>query len=439
MDVDKDTIFALSSGQGKAGVAVIRLSGSHTRFVFETITHFKLPRPRHAYLRKLYAADNSVIDSALVLFFESPYSFTGEDCAEFHIHGGRAVVQALLNCLSGFEKCRLAQAGEFTRRALKYGKIDLLQAEALADLIDAETEAQRDLAIKGQSGRLRREIEDLKQTLLDCMALVEASIDFSDEGDVTPELTSYIQQIVDSAQERLKKLIIGYDTSERLRRGLRVVLSGPVNAGKSTLINALAGRDVAIVSHIPGTTRDQIEVHLDLNGWPVTIIDTAGLRETSDEIEIEGIRRRSEAVAQADIVLNLCPIGEKHTSIISIDSDALHINIITKTDSAPYLNTEYLGISAKTGLGLDALLERLTLEAQRLMRIGDTPVVAHLRQKNGLLNAVNALDKCKDVITFPELLAEELRYISLTLSTLIGTVDNEDVLSQIFSRFCIGK
>jgi tRNA modification GTPase len=436
MSTAQDTIFALSSGQGRAGVAVIRVSGSQTRFIFETITKLDTPMPRHAYLRHLFDKSDKLIDSALVLFFENPKSFTGEDCAEFHIHGGRAVIKAFLGCLAEFEGCRLAEAGEFTRRALLNGKIDLLGAEALADLIDAETESQRDLAIKGQSGRLRNEIEDLRQSLLDIMAFVEASIDFSDEGDVTPDLAGHIKQVIDSAKERLNTLIAGYEASERLRRGLRVVLTGPVNAGKSTLINALAGRDVAIVSHIPGTTRDQIEVHLDLKGWPVTIIDTAGIHETSDEIEIEGIRRASHAVSQADIVLNLSPIGTEHNII---DSSTFQINIVTKVDSEAVQNSDNLSISAKTGFGLDVLLQRLTIEAERLMKIGDAPAVTHLRQKTGLLRSLEALQRSEAVIDIPELLAEELRFISVTLSAIIGAIDNEDVLGQIFSRFCIGK
>ncbi len=435
----QDTIFALSSGQGKAGVAVIRVSGTNTRFVFETITKLSLPKPRHAYLRQLHDKSGNIIDSALVLLFDNPHSFTGEDCAEFHVHGGRAVVKALLGCLASFENCRLAEAGEFTRRALLNGKIDLLGAESLADLIDAETEAQRDLAIKGQSGRLRREIEDLRQGLLDAMSLVEAGIDFSDEGDVSPELTTYIEKVIDSAKERLKHLIDGYGASERLRRGLRVVLAGPVNAGKSTLINALAGRDVAIVSHIPGTTRDQIEVHLDLNGWPVTVIDTAGIRETNDEIEAEGIKRAVQAMSQADIVLSLSPSQTKHISDERLDSLPLQINIVTKADLQTDCNSKNICISVKTGSGLNTLLQRLTIEAERFMKIGDAPAVTHLRQKQGLTNAYNLLHQCGSVIQIPELLAEDLRYVSSTLNSIIGTIDNEDVLGQIFSRFCIGK
>jgi tRNA modification GTPase len=436
MSIDQDTIFALSSGQGRSGVAVIRVSGKKTRFVVETIAKLNAPKSRHAYLRQLSDKSGKLIDSALVLFFENPKSFTGEDCAEFHIHGGRAVIKAFLGCLAEFEGCRLAEAGEFTRRALLNGKIDLLGAEALADLIDAETEAQRDLAIKGQSGRLRNEIEDLRQSLLDIMAFVEASIDFSDEGDVTPDLAGHIKQVIDSAKERLQCLIDGYDASERLRRGLRVVLVGSVNAGKSTLMNALAGRDVAIVSHIAGTTRDKIEVHLDLKGWPVTIIDTAGLRETLDEVEVEGIRRSLEAAEQADIILNLSPVGVQHTII---DSSALRINITTKVDSEAVQNTHSISISAKTGFGLDELIQRLTVEAELLMKIGDAPTVTHLRQKTGLCRSLEALQRSETVIDIPELLAEELRFISVTLSAIIGAIDNEDVLGQIFSRFCIGK
>ncbi len=438
MSANQDTIFALSSGQGRAGVAVIRVSGTQTRFVLETITKLSNPEPRHAYLRALFNKSGNLIDSALVLFFENPKSFTGEDCAEFHIHGGRAVIKAFLDCLSEFEGCRLAEAGEFTRRALLNGKIDLLGAEALADLIDAETEAQRDLAIKGQSGRLRNEIEGLKEAILECMALVEAGIDFSDESDVSPELTTYVEKVIGSALIQISDLISGYEASERLRRGLRVVLAGPVNAGKSTLINALAGRDVAIVSHIAGTTRDKIEVHLDLKGWPVTIIDTAGIRETSNEIEIEGIRRSLEAAQNADIVLNLSPADIEH-NIEPTGSSALQINITTKIDSGTFRNLNTICISAKTGEGLDILLERLTVEAANLMHVGDAASVSHFRQRQGLSKAYDILQRSKNVIETPELLAEELRFTCVTLSAIIGAINSEDVLGQIFSRFCIGK
>ncbi len=433
-----ETIFALSSGLGRAGVSVIRVSGPRVRFVLETISRI-VPAARHARLRSLKREDGSRIDSGLILFFESPHSFTGEDCAEFQIHGGRAVVRAMLERLAGIPGCRLAQAGEFTRRALENGKIDLLGAEALADLIDAETEAQRRQAISGQSGRLQREVTALREAVLGAMALVEAEIDFSDEGDVQELVAGQVQAALQSVTERIAVLLSGAAASERVRRGLRVVLSGPVNVGKSTLLNTLAGRDVAIVSSQPGTTRDQIEVHLDLNGWPVTIVDTAGRRETVDEVEIEGIRRAQIAVLEADVVLELIS-GETPILTETITgTNAVYLRVLTKIDSYPDHKFDGIRISAVTGAGIDHLLSCLSAEAERSMRVGDSAVVANLRQRLALEAAREAIRTASLTGIAAELQAEELRSAVTHLGLMIGAIGSEDVLGEVFGRFCIGK
>ena len=283
---DADTIYALSSGLGRAGVAVFRVSGPRSRFALETLTgRSPRDRPRLCAVR---SADGMLIDHALVLSFQAPASFTGEDVVEFQTHGGRAVIAAMLRALSSIEGCRLAEAGEFTRRALNNGKIDLDGAEALVDLIDAETEQQRRLALAGREA-LKGELADLRGSLLDAMALLEAEIDFSDEGDVT-ETANPVLPLLNGSRDRICSLLDASRRAERVRNGIRVVIAGEVNAGKSTLLNTLARRDVAIVAVTPGTTRDRIEVQLDLGGWPVTLIDTAGLRETEDAVEARGDR-----------------------------------------------------------------------------------------------------------------------------------------------------
>ena len=283
----RDTIFAPASGSGKAAIAIVRISGPQTRFVVETIAG-SLPGPRQATLR-IITGPEGPIDRALLVWFPAPHSFTGEDCAEFHLHGSLAVVRSLLSCLSTFTDCRLAQPGEFARRAFEHGKMDLSEVEGLADLIDSETERQRKQALRQMEGGLSLRVAEWRQALLSAMALVESDIDFSDEGDIEPATSRHAQRFIEQLISDINHVLASARQGQRLREGIVVIVAGPPNAGKSTLVNALAHRDIAIVSPIAGTTRDLIEVPLDLEGLPVTLIDTAGLRESTDDIENQGI------------------------------------------------------------------------------------------------------------------------------------------------------
>ena len=429
------TIFALSSGRGRAGVAVIRMSGPKSRFVLETISG-KSAQARRVDVSHLRARDGEVLDQAVTLFFEAPHSFTGEDCAEFQVHGGRAVIAALLQELGRFPDCRSAEPGEFTQRALENGKIDLIGAEALVDLIDAETDAQRRLAMVGRSGRLRDEIERLRSDLIEAMALLEAEIDFSDEADVTG-ICQLLAPVIERSRRGVEAMLLASTRAEQLRTGFKVVLAGAVNAGKSTLLNALAKRDIAIVSPIPGTTRDWLEAHLDIKGWPITVIDTAGLRETADPIETLGIARSARAVSQADLVLHLSNDGVWP----EIESRA-PVRIRTQIDSFPIQagDEDVLSISALTGVGLDQLLDLIESEASKQMSIGEEPVTTSKRQYEALQTAASMIEMLDVSDGRPlELTVEDLRLICARLGEIIGNVDSDTVRCYIFSRFCIGK
>ena len=348
------------------------------------------------------------------------------------VHGGRAVIGSVLAAIGAVPRCVMAEAGEFTRRALGNGKIDLVGAEALADLLDAETDEQRKLAMRGRSGALQAEIAQLREGILQAMALIEAGIDFSDEGDIPSGLDHHSFALIGTVIERIEAIQHRSKTAERLRAGLIVVLAGPVNAGKSTLLNALAGRDVAIVSAHAGTTRDRLDIHLDLGGWPVTISDTAGLRQTDDEVERQGIARSLKAVAGADVVLSL---SDADSAWQSIDApDALVLKVRTKIDSHPVRSTDaVLCVSARTGEGLPALLEQLETVAAACMRLPDAPVVTHERQRLALADAHRRLSLLVEHHPDAEIAAEELRMAAIDLDRLIGAVSTDEVLGEIFS------
>lgn len=434
-----DTIFALATPRGRSAVAVVRMSGTGVRFALETLVG-AVPTARRASLRRVTEpGTGDLLDQAIVIWFPSPKSFTGEDMAELHLHGGRAVLQGIVNALSGFG-FRIAEPGEFTRRAFGNGKSDLTAVEGLADLIDAQTAAQRRQAVRQMSGALAGVAARWRFALLDAMARVEAEIDFSDEGDVAegggsaPALDA-----LRAVASEMDGLLAGSRRSERLREGVVAVLAGPANAGKSTLLNALAGRDVAIVSDRPGTTRDVLEVSLDLSGTPLTLVDTAGLRASDDLIEQEGIRRARDRLATADIVLWLTPADQR-----SIFSDApvgsTVIPIATKIDSAKKGSPDdRLGVSAVTGAGIDSLLKRLALEAEALA--GEASLVTRERQRLALVRARDALGRVLSGFSDGELelVAEDLRLSVRALEALVGRVDVEDVLDRLFASFCIGK
>lgn len=431
-----ETIFALSSGSGRAGVAVIRISGPATGKVARALLS-RFPEPRRAHLAAIHdPSDRSVIDHGLALFFPAPASFTGEDVLELQVHGSVAVVRKLLATLSSMKECRLAEAGEFSRRAFLNGKLDLLDIEGLSDLLAAETEMQRVLAVEGSSW-LRSRAEHWRSAIVELRALVEAQIDFADEGDVLDRLDSDTEQRILGFAEEIDSTLKRLKVGERIRQGYRIAVLGPPNAGKSSLVNALADRDLSIVSSQPGTTRDALEATIDLDGLPVVLVDTAGVRDDSiDLIEQEGIRRSFLAAQRADLVIWASPID---SPVECPDPDFMVIR--TKSDLRPDAVGEYLAVSAMSGEGLAELiaaLKRRALDGDPASALRG--LIAHERQAAVLRQASSALHSAAShgAATL-DLRAEELRVATSALDALIGRVDQDEVLGAIFSRFCIGK
>ncbi|MFD2252373.1 tRNA modification GTPase [Pseudochelatococcus lubricantis] len=441
----EDTIVAVATGSGRAAIAVLRLSGPATRRILEVLAG-SVPQPRFASLRAIYASDGAVLDRALVIFFSAPASFTGEDVAELHLHGGPAVIAAVLGRLLETRLCRLAEAGEFSRRAFINGKLDLTEAEGIADLIDAETETQRRQAMRQLEGALSLTVENWRERLVDTMALVEASLDFSDEGDVPEGLTDEAVSAASLVGKEIETVLNDGARGERLRDGFTVVIAGPPNVGKSTLINRIAGRDVAIVSPVAGTTRDMIELHCDLGGTPVVFVDTAGLRDTDDPVEREGVVRARKRAQAADLVLLL------FDNKIDADTDGATgfeavapeniIMVRTKYDLQPddEVIEGAVAVSAKTGTGIDILLKRIE---QQLAGRSDsqTALITRERHRTALTDAARHLSRVSaaHVSTSPELLAEDIRLGMRALGRITGRVDVEDVLDRLFAGFCIGK
>lgn len=429
-----DTIFALSSGAPPSGVALVRVSGTGVRFVLETTIGF-VPDPRRAVLKTIRGSDGA-IDRGLVLFFPAPGSFTGEDVAEFHLHGGRAVVSAFLSFLGGLPGLRLAEAGEFTRRAFENGQLDLTEAEGLADLIAAETEAQRRLALRLAGGAFSARAEDWRQRLIELRARIEADLDFSDEEDVPKDVSSTVGIGVAALRDEMERELVAGQRGERIRDGFEVVVLGRPNAGKSSLVNALAERDVAIVTDIPGTTRDLLEVRLDLGGYAVTLVDTAGLREGGDVIELEGMRRGRMRAAAADLILWLAESDD----VPPEDVRALGVDILCLQTKADLRldDRDDQSVSIHDRTSIDTLIRRLALEAANRLG-GETPLVTRARQRQCLQQAAEAL-KGVEIAHLPaEILADRLRQAGEALGRLTGRIDVEEVLGSIFSTFCIGK
>lgn len=432
---DRDVIFAPASGAGRAAVTIVRVSGAGTRDVLALLCG-RLPQPRFAALRRLRdPADGEEIDQALVLWFPGPASFTGEDMAELHCHGGRGVVAAVLRVLGGLPGCRPAQAGEFTRRALMNGRMSLDQVEGLADLIDAETEGQRRQALRGLEGETGQIVRQWRDRIVEAMALMEAAIDFSDEGDVSERVIGDSLSIAQSIRDQIESELQKPQRTERLREGYRVVLAGPPNAGKSTLLNALARRDAAIVSAIPGTTRDVIEVHLDLGGLPVLLIDTAGLRDSDDVIEQEGIKRTQRSMAEADLVLWLKPPQGVDPKNITVPT----LIIGTKADLGD-VSGDFV-LSAKTGEGIEILLSELQKRAAEVVGTGESGVIMRSRHREAFEEARLCLDRALagNAEEATELVAEDLRLAARALGRVTGDVGIEEVLDRLFAGFCIGK
>lgn len=437
---DQSTIFAPASGFGRAAVAVVRLSGPACAAVLNALSG-PLPPPRRLSLRSLRdPADGAVLDKALVCWMPGPQTFSGEDMAELHLHGGAAVRAGVLRVLSGLPGCRAAEAGAFTRRAVLNGRMDLTEAEGIADLIEAETEAQRRQALRQLDGVLGRQVEAWREEALTCLAAAEAALDFADEGDVDDAaLDAALLGRVAALRAEIAAALADGRRGERLRDGFTVVLAGAPNVGKSTLLNALSRRDAAIVSHVPGTTRDAIEVRLDLGGLPVLLVDTAGLRETADAVESEGIARTRRRIAQADLVLLLAD-GDEAAETGFLDVPLVRIR--TKADlEGPAANMrEDVRISARTGLGLDTLLGIVQARAETALGSGDA-VVTRERHREALVRCLAHLDRVLAAAdgTLPELVSEDLRMAVRALGEISGRVGVEDVLDRLFSSFCIGK
>ncbi len=437
-----DTIFALSTPVGRGGVAVIRASGHDAWAGLRAlIAGQTLPDPRNASLRKLYhPKSGEILDHGMVIGFRSPASFTGEDCVEYHLHGGTAIVQGVLNALSAQPNHRMALPGEFTRRAFENGKMDLTAAEAVADLIHAETEGQRLQALKQMDGALFRLYEGWKDRLVHLLALMEADLDFNDQDlpddllfKVRPDISDVLKDIVQHLEDGRR--------GELLRDGFRLVILGAPNAGKSSLLNQLVKRDAAIVSDIAGTTRDVIDVHLNLGGYPVILADTAGLRGSDDTIEIEGMKRAMGRAEQADIKILLFDGTEENFDAATIAlKDDKTILVINKSDLASHKSGQdnTIFISAKTGAGLDELISAIILRLQNMVGGSDAPALTRARHREALQSARVSLERFMTA-PLPELAAEDLRLAIRAIGSITGCVDVEDLLDMIFRDFCIGK
>ena len=426
-----DTIFAMATARGKAGVAVIRISGPNALAAAEAFGVGGL-QPRRAALRKLIQADD-LIDEAVVIYFPKGESFTGEEVIEFQVHGSSAILSRLLSGLSDVDGLRMAEPGEFTRRALMNGRMNLTQVEGLADLIDAETEAQRRQAQRVLSGVIGEKVEAWRALLMRAAALVEATIDFADE-DVPIDVAPEVLEIIDALVVELRKEVAAGVAAERIRDGFEVILLGAPNAGKSSLLNALAGRDAAITSSVAGTTRDVIEVRMDLCGLPVTVLDTAGLRETTDEVERLGIAWAKKRAKDADLRIMLIDPGQPTPDFELQDDD---IQVVVKADLYP----DEGEISSRSGQGLSQLVDGI---AERLAtRAAHAGILVRERHRIAVSRAIDALDSARrwmyEGAEASELVAAELRMAARSLEVLVGRIGVEDLLGEIFSSFCIGK
>ncbi|WP_287886457.1 MULTISPECIES: tRNA uridine-5-carboxymethylaminomethyl(34) synthesis GTPase MnmE [Paracoccus] len=418
-----DTIFAEATPPGRGGVSVVRLSGPKAHATLESLAG-PVATPRMAALRALRDGDD-LIDRALVIWFAEGHSFTGEEVAELHLHGAPVIASRLSQALLA-RGLRRAEAGEFTKRAFLNGRIDLAEAEGLADLLSAETEAQRKLAMRATEGELGRKADELRSKLIRAGALIEASIDFADE-EVPDEVPEEALDLIKAVRSDIQGMLASYPATERLRQGYEVAIIGPPNAGKSTLLNRIGQREIALVSEIAGTTRDILELHTDLRGLPVTFLDTAGLRESSDPVEAMGVARAVQRAAEADLRI--------HLSVDGVPEETLVVGDIIVRSKADLGRGEETAISGLTGEGVAELLD-LVYDRLRV-RAADSGLVGHKRQAEALQRAVTAL--AIDGSLAPEFLAEALRQAAQALAMMVGRVGAEDYLDEIFSSFCIGK
>jgi len=440
MHPSDQTIFALATGPLPSAIAIVRVSGSRAGDVLTALTG-SLPSPRRAVRCDLRTRDGELIDDGVALWFPAPASATGEDVAELHIHGSRAVAAALIKTLSAFEGVRPAEPGEFTRQGFENGKLDLTEAEGLDDLIHADTDAQRRQALRQLGGVLGDRARTWRDQIIEALALVEAGIDFSDEGDVADELMGPARAKIAELSAEIAEVLAEQGRGEKLRDGMVVAIAGPPNVGKSTLINRLARREVAIVSPHAGTTRDVIEVQLDLDGYPVTVIDTAGLRDSDDPVEQEGVRRARARAASADLVLWLS------TATDAFDPDVSGPEVwrvqnkidLTVGEAEAGPSQPAFRISAATGEGFAELLRELTRFAAQYFGSAEAGLITRGRHRLLLAEASASLERSLVLGLAEEILAEELRAAAHSIGRLLGRVDVEDVLGEIFSRFCIGK
>ncbi|MCV2882102.1 tRNA uridine-5-carboxymethylaminomethyl(34) synthesis GTPase MnmE [Actibacterium sp. XHP0104] len=427
-----DTIYALATARGKAGVAVIRISGPHASVALSALGA-DVPTPRRAALRLLRQGDE-VLDEALVLRFEAGHSFTGEEVVELHTHGSSATVTAVLRALSDIDGLRLAEPGEFTRRALENERLDLAQVEGLSDLIEAETEAQRKQALRVLSGAIGKRAEVWRSDLIRAAALMEATIDFADE-DVPVDVSPEVLDLLDRTEADLLREAEGVSAAERIREGFEVAIVGPPNAGKSTLLNALAGREAAITSEYAGTTRDVIEVRMDLHGLPVTVLDTAGLRETDDVVEGIGIERARDRARAADLRVFLL---DAEGSTLGLTPDADDIVLRGKADVS---TGQGPAVSGKTGQGVAELIADITARLET--RAARAVTATRERHRLAIVNALTSIAEARNQVLrgpdFAELAAEDLRTAIRALDSLVGRVDVEHILDEIFASFCLGK
>ena len=442
------TIYALSSGSGKSGIAVIRVSGPETRKVIKLLTNGSIPTPKLATLKKINKINTSeIIDEGIIIWFPAPQSYTGEDMAEFHVHGSTAVVKAIHSSISKIKNCRLAEPGEFTKIAFQNGKINLLKAESISDLISAETEMQRHQAIKIMSGRSSKKFNELRERLLKILSNVEAKIDFPEE-DLPEDIMKNIKIESNVIKEEIQKILNDQKVGELIREGFKIAIVGPSNAGKSSLLNFLSKRDVAIVSEIAGTTRDVIEVHLNLDGYPVTISDTAGIRDSKDEIERKGIKLALKKAENSD--LNIILIEPKSIDFTGFLNDLVNekgLIVVNKSDlgietidqKIKKYNPIY--ISIKEEKNLDVLIKAIKEKLKKKFIRSDDILITRERHRENLeqcLFHLNNFEEKNSVEEFDKA-AEDLRLATRHLGTIVGKVDVEEILGSIFSDFCIGK
>ena len=442
------TIYALSSGPGISGVAVIRVSGKETISVIKALTGKDLPRPRVATLRKINNSNTfELIDEGIILWFPGPQSYTGEDMVEFHVHGSKAVVEAIQNSISQVKDCRLAEPGEFTKLAFQNGKINLLKAESIADLISSETEIQRKQAIKIMNGKSSNKFNKLREKLLKILSHIEAKIDFPDEN-LPKDILNSIKKISKEVSDDIEKILNDQKVGERIREGFKIAIVGPANAGKSSLLNHLSNRDVAIVSEIAGTTRDVIETHLNIDGYPVVVSDTAGIRESKSEIEKKGIKLALKRAEEADLRLVVIePKSLDFTGFLKDIFDKNSILVINKCDlkhvqlNQQMKKLEHVLISIKNNTNIDQLISKIKKKLKNKFITNEDILITrerhrqHLVQCSDYLKNFNKKNESEDF----DKAAEDLRLATRHLGMIVGKVDVEEILGSIFNDFCIGK